>query len=186
MQPHLQYALFNQPLLRIRDLYLYPSRIPDPGSRISDPGSKNSNIFCNQKFHKIVNYFIFEMMKKKIWANFQRIIELFTQKLSLSFQKYGFGIRDPGNTFSRSRIQGSKITGSRIRIRNTATNRKNIWKVFEIFLRLVSVIPFFVYISYLLYVRILSSEVENFSQCFNPDQHGSTWLAILDADYRVQ
>jgi hypothetical protein len=27
------------------------------------------------------HYFIFEMLKKKIWANFQRIIELFTQKI---------------------------------------------------------------------------------------------------------
>jgi hypothetical protein len=35
------------------------------------------------------------VLKKKIRANFQRIIELFTQKLSLSSQKYGFGIRDP-------------------------------------------------------------------------------------------
>ncbi len=36
-------------------------------------------------------------MKKKIWAKFQRIIELFTQKVvtTLSFQKYEFGIRDP-------------------------------------------------------------------------------------------
>jgi hypothetical protein len=48
------------------------------------------------------------MMKKKIWVNFERIIELFTQKLSLSSQKYGFGIRDPGKTHSGSRVQGSK------------------------------------------------------------------------------
>jgi hypothetical protein len=101
--------------------------IPDPDfypSRISDPGSKNSNksegwkkivvipFFCSHKFHKIVNYFIFEMLKKKICANFQRILELFTQKLSLSSQKYGFGIRDPDRdpekTYSGSRIQGSK------------------------------------------------------------------------------
>jgi hypothetical protein len=68
-------------------------RIQDPDfylSRISDPGSKNSNkrervkkisyhsFLCSHKFHKM-NYFIFEMLKKKIWANFQRIIELFTQ-----------------------------------------------------------------------------------------------------------
>jgi hypothetical protein len=26
------------------------------------------------------NYFIFELLKKTIWAKFQRIIELFTQK----------------------------------------------------------------------------------------------------------
>ncbi len=36
-----------------------------------------------------------------MWANFQRIIELFTQKLSLSSQKYGFGIRDPEKTLFR-------------------------------------------------------------------------------------
>jgi hypothetical protein len=35
------------------------------------------------------------MQKKNILANFQRIIELITQKLSLSSQTYGFGIRDP-------------------------------------------------------------------------------------------
>jgi len=44
------------------------------------------------------------VLKKKIWANFQRIIELLTQKMSLSSQKYGFGIRDPG---SEIRDQGS-------------------------------------------------------------------------------
>jgi hypothetical protein len=61
------------------------------------------------------------VLKKKIWANFQRIIELLPKKLSLSFQKYvlGSGIRDPGSrkTYSGSRIQGSKR--HRIRIRNT-------------------------------------------------------------------
>jgi len=35
-------------------------------------------------------------VKKKFGANLQRCIELSTQKLSLSSQKYGFGIRDPG------------------------------------------------------------------------------------------
>jgi hypothetical protein len=35
------------------------------------------------------------MLKKKIWANFKRIIELFTQKRSLSSQKERFGIRGP-------------------------------------------------------------------------------------------
>ncbi len=29
----------------------------------------------------MVNYFSFEVLKKKIWANFQRIIELFTKKI---------------------------------------------------------------------------------------------------------
>jgi hypothetical protein len=51
------------------------------------------------------------VLKKKISANFQRIIELLTQKLSLSSKKYWFGIRDPGS--------GKTYSGSRIRIRNT-------------------------------------------------------------------
>jgi hypothetical protein len=64
--------------------------IPDLGSRIPDPGSKTSTkgrgekklvvipFFCSHKFYKIVNFFIIEMLKKKIWPSFQRIIELFT------------------------------------------------------------------------------------------------------------
>jgi hypothetical protein len=54
------------------------------------------------------------VLKTKIWANFQRIIELFTQK-------YGFGIRDPEKTYSGSGIRKKPILdpGSRIRIRNT-------------------------------------------------------------------
>ena len=76
------------PVLRIRDFY--------PRSRIlifSHLGSwiQNSNkregwkkISCHnflfsQKFNKIANYSSFELLKKKIWANFQRIIELLNQ-----------------------------------------------------------------------------------------------------------
>jgi hypothetical protein len=60
------------------------------------------------------------MLKKKILANFQRIIELFTQKLSLSSQKYGFGIRDPRSGIRKKPFpdpgsRGQKGTGSRIR-----------------------------------------------------------------------
>ncbi len=111
--------------------------IPDPDlcpSRISDPGSKNGNkrewkkfvvpFFCSHKYHKIWNYFIHEEVKKKIRANLQRILELCTQKLSSSSQKYklGYEIRDPEKTYSGSRIQGSKRR--RIRIRNTAFRLK--------------------------------------------------------------
>jgi hypothetical protein len=60
------------------------------------------------------------MLKKKVWANFQRIIELFTQKLSLCSQKYGFGIRDRKKPIPDPGFTGQKGTGSRIRIRNTA------------------------------------------------------------------
>ncbi len=112
-----------------------------PGSRISDPntatkeGVKKKLVACH-KFHKIENYFSFEVLKTKIWASFQRIIELFTKKLSLSSQKYGFGIQDPrseiwdpGSGIRKKPIpdpgsgfRGQKGTGSRIRIRNTDEN----------------------------------------------------------------
>jgi hypothetical protein len=53
------------------------------------------------------------MVKKKIWANFQRIIELFTQKIVTKLSQIwawdlGSGIRDPEKTYSGSWIQGSK------------------------------------------------------------------------------
>jgi hypothetical protein len=66
--------------------------ILDPGYRIRDPGSKNLNkrrgekkicchtFFCSHKFYINEDYFIFEMLKKKIWPSFQRIIKLYTQK----------------------------------------------------------------------------------------------------------
>jgi hypothetical protein len=97
------------------------SRIPDPGSRIPDPktatkerGEKNL-LSCSHKFHKIANYFSFEALKKKISANFQRIIELFTQKIVNKLSKIWvwdpgsgknlFWIPDPGS-------RGQKGTGS--------------------------------------------------------------------------
>jgi hypothetical protein len=71
-----KYYIKNNPVLRIRDVYpgscFLP--IPDPGSRIPDPKTAK-------------NYFIFEKLKKKIWANFQRIIELFTQKIVTKLSK---------------------------------------------------------------------------------------------------
>ncbi len=74
--------------------------IPDPGSQIPDPGSRiqkqqwetgEKNLFPYLIFGAInftkLNYFIFEMLKKKILANFQRIIELFTQKIVTKHSK---------------------------------------------------------------------------------------------------
>jgi hypothetical protein len=96
-------------LSRIPDPDFYPSRIPDLGSLISDPGSKNSNkregchtFFCSHKFHKIVHYFSFEVLKKKIWANFQRIIELFAQKIFTKLSKVW--VWDPGSGKNLFRI----------------------------------------------------------------------------------
>ncbi len=61
-----------------------------PGSRIQNQQQKRGvkkischTFSCSHKFHKIVNNFIFEMLKKKIWANFQRLTEFFTQKIAL-------------------------------------------------------------------------------------------------------
>ncbi len=70
------------------------------------------------------------MLKKKIWASFQRIIELFAQKFfnkALKNMGLGSGIRDPGSGKNLFRIpdpgsRGQKGTGSRIRIRNTDSN----------------------------------------------------------------
>jgi hypothetical protein len=64
------------------------------------------------------------MLKKKIWANFQRIIELFTQKIVTKLskiwvwdprsgvRKHLFRILDPG-------VKKAPDPGFRIRIRNT-------------------------------------------------------------------
>jgi hypothetical protein len=49
----------------------YPYRIPDPKTATKEKGEKNVSpciFFCSHKLHKIENYFIFEMLKKKIWA----------------------------------------------------------------------------------------------------------------------
>ncbi len=110
-------------MLRIRDVYP-GSRIlifTHPGSRIPDPKTVPKErdgkffcyhtFFCSHKFHKIKYYVIFETLKKKIWANFQRIVEVFTQKIFNMLSN--IWVWDPGS-------RGQKGTGSRIRIRNTA------------------------------------------------------------------
>jgi hypothetical protein len=107
--------------------------IPDPGSRILDPKTatkerveKNllSNLFLYHKFHKIVNYFIFEMLKKKFGPIFKELYNFLFKTLPLSSQKYGFGIRDPRPGIRKKPIldpgsRGQKGTGSRIRTCNT-------------------------------------------------------------------
>jgi hypothetical protein len=70
-------------LSRIPDPDFYPSRIPDPKTAMKDRGEKKFVVipfFGDINFTKL-DYFIFECLRKKIWANFQRIIELFTQKI---------------------------------------------------------------------------------------------------------
>ncbi len=87
---------YYRSVLRIRDVYP-GSRIlifTHPGSRIQKQQQKREVKFrkkiscytflCSHKFHKIVNYFSFEVLKKNIWANFQRIIDFLPKKLSKS------------------------------------------------------------------------------------------------------
>jgi len=59
----------------------YPSRIPDPKTATKERGEKKLDVKPFEvaiKFNKIVNYFSFEVLKKNFWANFQRIMELFS------------------------------------------------------------------------------------------------------------
>jgi hypothetical protein len=59
-----------------------------------------------------LNYFIFEMLKKKIWANFQRIT--IVSKLSkIWVWDPGSEIRDPEKIYSGHPDPGSRIQGSK-------------------------------------------------------------------------
>jgi hypothetical protein len=47
----------------------YPSRIPNQTTATKEDGERNLLTYpfvCSQKYHKIVNYFILEQVKKKI------------------------------------------------------------------------------------------------------------------------
>ncbi len=121
-------------MLRIRDVYPR-SRIlifTHPGSRIQKQ-QQNREVkkkldvkpfYVATKFNKIVNYFSFEVPKKKIWANFQRIIELFTKKIvNKLFKIWSW---DPGSEIRKNPfrdpdpgVKKAPDPGSRIRIRNT-------------------------------------------------------------------
>jgi hypothetical protein len=93
---------------RIRNVYpgSWFLPIPDPKTATKERGEKIfcHTFLCSHKCHKIEHYFSFEVLKKKIWANFQRIIELLPQKIVTKPQKYGLGIRDPGSGKNLFRI----------------------------------------------------------------------------------
>jgi hypothetical protein len=96
-------------VLRIRDVYpgsrilifTHPGsriRIPDPKTATKGTGEKN--ICCHtflrrHKFYKIENFSSFEVLKKNFLANFQRIVELFTQKIVTKL--FIIWIWDPGS-----------------------------------------------------------------------------------------
>ncbi len=95
----------------IPDPDFYPSRISKNSNKRE--GGKNCcyTFLCSHKFHKIAHYFSFDVLKKKIWANFQRIMVLFTQKIVTKLSKIWLwdprsGIRkkpipDPGSKGSK-------------------------------------------------------------------------------------
>ena len=67
----------------IPDPDFYPSRIPDPESKTATK-ERGEKKFVVITFYVATNFTklqIILVLKKKIWANFQRIIELFTQKI---------------------------------------------------------------------------------------------------------
>jgi hypothetical protein len=94
-------------VLRIRDVYPGPRILifTHPGSQIPDPKTakkeRGKKFFCHtcfcgaHKFHKMLNYFIFELLKKKFGPNFKELYNFLPKKMSQSSQKYEFGIRDP-------------------------------------------------------------------------------------------
>ena len=99
-------------LSRIPDPDFYPSQIPESrnlGSRIQKQqqmtGVKNffcQTNFCSHKFHKTEYFFIFDKLNKKIWPNFPRIIEVFTQKIITKPSK--IWVWDPGSGKNLFRI----------------------------------------------------------------------------------
>jgi hypothetical protein len=109
-------------VLRIRDVYPGSRMfIPDLGSRVQKQIQKKGvkknccpTFFCSHKNHKNENYINFELVKKKIWAHLQRIIELSAQKFVIKLG-LGSGIRDPGSGKKSVLDPGSRIQGSKRR-----------------------------------------------------------------------
>jgi hypothetical protein len=101
----------------IPDPDFYSSRIPDPKTATKERDEKKFvviNFFCRHKFHKIKNYFTSEMLKK-IWGNFQRILELFTHKIATKLSKiwvWGSEIRKKTYTGSDHGVKKAPDPGS--------------------------------------------------------------------------
>jgi hypothetical protein len=90
--------------------------VADPGclSRIQNSNKREGR----KKFHKLSVILFLICGRKKIRPNFPRFLKL-TQKIVTKLSKIWVWDPGSGKTYSESRIQGSKGTGSRIRIRNT-------------------------------------------------------------------
>jgi hypothetical protein len=78
---------------------------------VADPGC----LFVATNLTKLLIILFFEMLKKKIWADFQRIIELFTQKFDTKLSK--IWVWDPGSGKNPFRILDPESRGQKIRHR---------------------------------------------------------------------
>ncbi len=87
-----------------------------PGSRIQKQQQKRGakkkfvvlTLYVATNFTKLQIILVLKCWRKNLGQIFKELLNFLPQKLSLSSQKYGFGIRDPEKTYSGSRIQGSK------------------------------------------------------------------------------
>jgi hypothetical protein len=82
-------------LSRIPDPDFYPSRIQKQQQKRRVKKICCRTFLCSYKFHIIENYLFLKCGGKKMWANFQRIIELFTQKIAIKLSK--LWLWDPGS-----------------------------------------------------------------------------------------
>jgi hypothetical protein len=99
----------NKSVLQLRDVY--------PGSRIPKQRGVKKNcchsFFCSHKFHKIDNYFSFEMLKKKFGSIFKVLYNIFTRKIVTKLSK--IWVWDPGSgkkPLPDPGVQGQKGSGS--------------------------------------------------------------------------
>jgi hypothetical protein len=99
-------------VLRIRDVYpgsriliFYPSRIPDPTTVAKEEGEKffvlPFFVATNITKFKII---FFELVKENFSPVTKNYCAFLPINLSLSFQKYGFGIRDSGSGILKKSI----------------------------------------------------------------------------------
>jgi hypothetical protein len=104
--PESQILIFTHPGSRIPDprsrISDLGSRIPDPGSRIPDPktttkerGKKNLPFNVATNFTKLYIISVLKCWRKKFGPIFKELQNFLPKKLSLSSQKYGFGIQIP-------------------------------------------------------------------------------------------
>jgi hypothetical protein len=96
-------------LSRIPDTDFYPSRIPDPKTATKERGEKKFSchpFFYSNNFNKVVNYFMFEMLKKKFGPIFKELFNLLLKKTFTKLSK--IWLWDPGSGKNLFRIPGSK------------------------------------------------------------------------------